>query len=130
MNPLTAEWIEKASADLATAGREMRVRKDPNYDAVCFHSQQCVEKLLKAALLECGKDIFRTHDLSHLLDLILPEQPLWEVYRFGFQKLVSYAVEFRYPGENADKEMARTALKTANDFSAEFRANFGLGKQK
>jgi HEPN domain-containing protein len=50
MNPLTAEWIAKASADLATAGREMRARKDTNYDAVCFHAQQCVEKLLKAAL--------------------------------------------------------------------------------
>ena len=45
MNPLTVEWIEKASADLATAGREMRARRDPNYDAVCFHAQQCVEKL-------------------------------------------------------------------------------------
>jgi HEPN domain-containing protein len=47
MNPLTVEWIEKASADLATAGREMRARRDPNYDAVCFHAQQCVEKLLE-----------------------------------------------------------------------------------
>jgi len=52
MNPLTVEWIDKASADLATAGREMRARKDPNYDAVCFHAQQCAEKLLKAALTE------------------------------------------------------------------------------
>jgi hypothetical protein len=36
MNPLTVEWIDKASADLATAGREMRARKDPNYDASAF----------------------------------------------------------------------------------------------
>lgn len=63
MNPLTAEWIEKASADLATAGREMRARKDPNYDAVCFHAQQCVEKLLQAALKETGRD-FPEHMIS------------------------------------------------------------------
>jgi hypothetical protein len=37
MNPLTSEWIEKAEGDYATAGRELRVRRQPNYDAVCFH---------------------------------------------------------------------------------------------
>jgi len=124
MNPLTTEWIEKASADLATAGREMRARKDPNYDAVCFHAQQCVEKLLKAALTETGKDISRTHDLNHLLDLLLPVQPLWEAFRSGFQELVAYAVEYRYPGESATKEMAQTALNAAKAFSKEFTGKY------
>jgi HEPN domain-containing protein len=125
MNPLTVEWIEKASADLATAGREMRARRDPNYDAVCFHAQQCVEKLLKAALTECGRDFSRTHDLNHLLNLILTVNPLWDVFRPGFQELVAYAVEYRYPGENSDKEMARAALNTAKAFSAEFFNKYG-----
>jgi HEPN domain-containing protein len=124
MNPLTAEWIAKASADLATAGREMRARKDPNYDAVCFHAQQCVEKLLKAALTETGRDFSRTHDLNHLLDLILPMQPLWEAFRSSFQELVAYAVEYRYPGESATKEMAQTALKAAKAFSKEFNSKY------
>jgi HEPN domain-containing protein len=124
MNPLTAEWIAKASADLATAGREMRARKDPNYDAVCFHAQQCVEKLLKAALTETGRDFSRTHDLNHLLDIILPVQPLWEAFRSSFQELVAYAVEYRYPGESASKEMAQTALKAAKAFSKEFNSKY------
>ena len=124
MNPLAAEWIEKASADLATAGREMRARKDPNYDAVCFHAQQCVEKLLKAALTEAGRDFSRTHDLSHLLDLILPVHPLWEAFRSGFQELVAYAVEYRYPGESSTKEMAQTALNAAKAFSKEFTGKY------
>ena len=50
MNPLVKEWMRKAEADLQTAKRESRVRKNPNYDAVCFHSQQAVEKLFKAKL--------------------------------------------------------------------------------
>ena len=29
MNPLTLEWIEKAEGDFATAGRELRARKEP-----------------------------------------------------------------------------------------------------
>ena len=41
MNPKTQEWIDKAEGDWATMIREYRVRKNPNYDAVCFHAQQC-----------------------------------------------------------------------------------------
>ena len=48
MNPLTHEWIEKAEGDFTTAGRELRARKNPNYEAACFHAQQCAEKYLKA----------------------------------------------------------------------------------
>ena len=57
MNPATAEWVAKAEGDFATAGREMRARKNPNYDAVCFHTQQCAEKYLKAVLQENEKHI-------------------------------------------------------------------------
>jgi HEPN domain-containing protein len=52
MNPLTVEWVDKAEGDMAIAKRELRARKQPNYDAVCFHAQQCVEKYLKALLQE------------------------------------------------------------------------------
>jgi hypothetical protein len=43
MNELTAEWVEKAEGDYATAGRELRARRRPNYDAACFHAQQTHE---------------------------------------------------------------------------------------
>jgi hypothetical protein len=36
MNPLTLEWIGKAEGDFFTAGRELKTRKSPNYDAVCL----------------------------------------------------------------------------------------------
>ena len=44
MNELTTEWVAKAEGDYATAERELRARRRPNYDAVCFHAQQTVEK--------------------------------------------------------------------------------------
>lgn len=47
MKPLTQEWFDKAEGDWVTAGRELRARKDPNYDAACFHAQQYAEKYLK-----------------------------------------------------------------------------------
>jgi hypothetical protein len=50
MKPLTQEWIEKAEGDFRTARRELQAKRLPNYDAVCFHAQQCAEKYLKARL--------------------------------------------------------------------------------
>jgi len=54
MKPETMEWVDKADADLDTAKREATVVESPNYDAVCFHAQQCAEKYLKAVLVEVG----------------------------------------------------------------------------
>lgn len=36
LKPLVKEWVEKAEGDYATARRELRVRKNPNYDASVF----------------------------------------------------------------------------------------------
>jgi HEPN domain-containing protein len=52
MKQITQEWIDKAEGDFATAQREIEVQQMPNYDAVCFHAQQCAEKYLKACLQE------------------------------------------------------------------------------
>jgi len=114
MNPLVEEWVRKAAADLQTARREARVRRNPNFDAVCFHAQQAVEKMLKAKLASLHRDIPRTHDLTQLLDLVLDKEPLWAAWRSALDELVAYAVEFRYPGEMATREMANCALKSAN----------------
>ena len=40
MKPITREWVGKAEGDFGTVERESRARKDPNYDAICFHAQQ------------------------------------------------------------------------------------------
>jgi HEPN domain-containing protein len=113
MNPLVEEWVLKATADLQTAKREARVQRNPDFDAVCFHSQQGVEKMLKAKLALMRREIPRTHDLTQLLDALLDVEPLWEAWRGALDELVSYAVEFRYPGEMATRGMAKQALKSA-----------------
>ena len=53
------EWIQKAEGDYHSAQREYRARKNPNYDAACFHAQQCVEKYLKAVLIKDRCWIFK-----------------------------------------------------------------------
>ncbi len=106
MKPITQEWIDKAEGDFATAQRELQVRERPNYDAVCFHGQQCVEKYLKACLQEENIAFNKTHDLTKLLDLFLHVEPTWETLRPTLDALTTYAVEFRYPGMSANHDIA------------------------
>ncbi len=115
MQPLTSEWIQKAEGDLATARRELRARTAPNYDAVCFHAQQCAEKYLKALLQEAVTPFGKTHNLSLLLDLLKDQYPSLELIRPTLAMLSVYAVEYRYPGESADKDVARQAVKMAEE---------------
>ena len=107
----TREWVEKAEADYATCLREWEVRKNPNYDAVCFHAQQFVEKYLKARLVEAGVIPPKTHDLEILLKLCFPLEPLWQPFMDGFKELSVYSVLFRYPGEKATRSEAKIAAE-------------------
>ena len=110
MKPLTREWVEKGEGDRSTARRELRVRKSPNFDAVCFHAQQCAEKYLKALLQERGAAIPRTHNLEALAKPLLPASPALAALAAGLRTLGAYAVETRYPGRSSDRAMAREAL--------------------
>ena len=122
MNPVVGEWIAKADGDHASAMRDLRARKNPNYDAACFHAQQCVEKYVKGIMQARGIRFGRIHDLALLLDECLDEYPLWESFRPDFKMLTQYAVVFRYPGEFATKADARQAVQAATRLRQEFRA--------
>jgi HEPN domain-containing protein len=126
MKPTTREWVEKAEHDFASAARELRARKSPNYDDACFHAQQCAEKYLKARLEEAGIAAPKVHDLPALLDMATPVEPLWEGLRQHLSKLSAYAVNFRYPGESADKPMAREALVMCKKVREVVRSSLGL----
>ena len=125
MTPLTREWVEKAEADYATAVRELRARTHPNYDAACFHAQQCAEKYLKACLQEAGIASGKTHDLVALIDLVAPGSAL-KALRPTLQALTAYAVTFRYPGCSADKQLAKEALRDCRQVREPARHLLGL----
>ena len=126
MLALTLEWVEKAEGDFLTAQREFRARTAPNYDAVSFHSQQCVEKYLKALLQESNLAFGKTHDLSVLLNLLLVIHPAWSRELPAMRTLSAYAVELRYPGNTADKAMAKSALLLCKEFRSKARLELGL----
>ena len=126
MKPITLEWIEKAEGDWASAQREYRARQRPNYDAACFHAQQCTEKYLKARLEEAGIAFSRTHNLTSLLTLALAVEPTWAVLQPHLTALNIYAVAFRYPGSSATKSNAANALKAGREVRRIVRQSFDL----
>ena len=109
MNPLTREWIQKAEADYDAIQLHQQAAS-PNFDFICFHAQQCIEKYLKAWLQEADIQFAKTHDLKELLDLILPVIPDWRVWQSDFSTVSQHAVDFRYPGKSATIEDAHHAI--------------------
>lgn len=60
------EWIAKAEGDWE-ALEILLTRNTPGLrDAVVFHAQQSVEKLLKARLIQLGQMVDKIHDLAAL----------------------------------------------------------------
>jgi HEPN domain-containing protein len=122
----TREWIGKADGDFYDAQRGVRARKNPNYDGVCFHAQQCIEKYFKARLVEAGIGFPKTHDLVRLLDLISSAEASWELWRSELDVLTDYAVAFRYPAESATRQEAKRAFAICKRLRAQIRHGLGL----
>ncbi|MFH0983476.1 MAG: HEPN domain-containing protein [Planctomycetota bacterium] len=130
MTPTTREWVEKAERDFASASREMRARKTPNYDLACFCAQQCAEKYMKAVLQQLGRPIPRTHDLIKLLDLLGANFLELGLLHARLDALTPYAVHFRYPGESATKVLAKRACQDCTATREAVRLLLGLSASK
>src|SRR6476646_10778388 len=64
MLPMTREWVAKAESDYDGACEALRSRKKSRRDRICFFSQQCVEKYLKARLTEAAVAFPRTQSFQ------------------------------------------------------------------
>lgn len=121
MNEELREWIGKAEGDFFSALREYRARKNVNHDSTCFHAQQCVEKYLKAVLVDLGLSFPKTHDLLSLLTLCLSHHALWQAWHDEVEWLSQYAVLFRYPGESATHADAKKAIRIMKKLCPDLR---------
>lgn len=126
MNAVTQDWADNAEGDWDVVSQLLRVRKRPNYDAVCFHAQQSAEKYLKARLSEANVVFPRTHDLLALLALALPVEPTWTALRPALGRLAFYSVDIRYPGLTADRDEAKEARRLCALVRKTIRPSLGL----
>jgi HEPN domain-containing protein len=114
MNSIIKEWINKAEANYRTAERESVVQDGANYDAVCFHAQQCIEKLLKAVLIKNKVSPPKIHVLTVLSQLLTAnKQPLFNIQQLRF--LSNAAISFRYPGDSADRADAEESFQICSE---------------
>jgi HEPN domain-containing protein len=129
MNEIAREWVDKAENDYDAAELTLHGREAPIVDAVCFHSQQCAEKYLKAFLQDHLVRFERRHELIPLLELCLTVDTEFEILRGTLQSLEQYAVLIRYPGLIVPAEMAEQAFESATRFREYMRGKLGLSNQ-
>jgi HEPN domain-containing protein len=77
-------------------------------------------------MADLGVAIPKTHDLGLLHTLLLPHQSSLRPLRRGMRFLTLFAVDTRYPGENATKRDAVAALRWADRVRTEARSLLGI----
>jgi HEPN domain-containing protein len=81
---------------------------------------------LKARLQEAAIPFPFTHQLSALLNLVLPAEPLWSGLLNSCKFLEKFAVKARYPGLSPDRATAKEAVLHARDIRSFVRQSLGL----
>jgi len=88
-------WIRKADGDLEMA--RLALANDI-YDYSLFHSQQAVEKYLKAFLTYHNRPFGKTHNIALLIELCKEFDASFDVlFEVGADKLYPRGIEVRYP---------------------------------
>ena len=113
MSDITCRWMQKALDDLRLAEVALEIGVDPGLAA--FHSQQAVEKALKALLTAFQVRPPKVHDIWELVDLLSDKVDTEYIKRLHVEDLTYYAVEARYPGPPVVEEEAREALMIARE---------------
>ena len=94
---LVTQWVAYAEEDLRTAEYLLTMDRDCPVRSVCFHSQQCIEKYLKAVLTCRSVEFPKIHDTGELLALIPAGLPLsWTPE--DQRRITDYATVREVPG--------------------------------
>ncbi|GFP20696.1 hypothetical protein HKBW3S03_02200 [Candidatus Hakubella thermalkaliphila] len=93
MKRRVSQWLEIADEDYRMAQLAM---KEKIYNQVCFHSQQCVEKSLKA-LIEARQKVPKIHKLGDVVELCLRLGYMLEQYQNDIEFIDKFYTSTRYP---------------------------------
>lgn len=118
---LVNEWVAKAEEDFKAAEELYHESSLTFATTICFHSQQCAEKYLKALLVKCGIEPPWIHALESLLDLLVSKIPELEESRNMLAQLSPYATEYRYPGKTAEAKEAEACIKTIRSLRSQLK---------
>jgi len=111
MVKMYVEWLKAANDDLVLLN-EIKENKHITH-LVAFHSQQAVEKALKALLEYKGKEIPKIHKIQSLIDRV--DFDLNE-YDDLIQLLDNLYIDSRYPGDMGLLPYGKPTLEDAKEF--------------
>lgn len=119
---LVRQWFEKAENDFLAAECLLLSETEATIEAVCFHSQQGVEKYVKAVLTLHGIEFPKTHDIANVISR-LPDPEVVGLSLVEEDRLTDYATVTRYPGDYdpITLEEARAAVELARRARASLR---------
>ena len=89
-------WLRKAASDLRAA---KILIKEMEFEPSAYHSQQSVEKALKAFLVFKNQDVTKTHNLVFLNDLCLNIDSEFQSIMEFAKSINPFSTVFRYPDD-------------------------------
>ncbi len=96
MKKTSEQWLKAAEDDLRVLAR---IASDEYLThMMAFHSQQCIEKSLKAIIEEYELGHIRVHNLSRLFEIVRPKAT-FDADMVLIEKLDKLYIDARYPGE-------------------------------
>ena len=124
------EWMIKAEGDWE-ALEILLTRNSPGLrDAVVFHAQQYVEKLLKARLIQLGQPVDKIHDLAALSRQLEAVDGQWSWDSEELADLSSGAVLARYPGFETSAEEQAELVELASHLRRALRILLGSEEEE
>lgn len=115
-------WVAKAEADLWVAETLMAAAGeravDEQFDGVCFHAQQCVEKSMKAVLVLHGITPRKTHDLPSLAAEIVSVVPDYLSNVVELREITNLGIRVRYPETTVDRKTAKRLVSKCRELRA------------
>jgi HEPN domain-containing protein len=115
MKEVAEEWLKAARDDLRVIERIVSDKHLTHM--VGFHSQQCVEKSLKAVIEEFEIGSFRIHNLERLLEIVRDHVRI-DTDPVLIQMLDKLYIDSRYPGDLGLLPDGKPTLEHAAKFYA------------
>jgi HEPN domain-containing protein len=89
-------WFEYAENDF-DAAKILSLQLKPKYEIICYHCQQCAEKMLKGYIASKNGRLQKTHDLVVLCETCIIYDSDFEQILLYCSDLTIYSSETRYP---------------------------------
>ena len=115
MKRVTEEWLKAAADDLRVI--EKISSDDYLTHMVAFHSQQCIEKSLKAVIEEYEIGSVRIHNLERLFEIIRSHVNI-DAEPDVVEMLDKLYIDARYPGDLGFLPNGKPTLEYASRFHA------------